>query len=293
MSAERLLHWAAEIGTGTVTAFSDAHEWAIGASPAYRTLRYMSALGQLEVDWTRGRWGAVEPSLTLLPDAGGYGLIVGARTARLTDDLINDVDALDAEVQRVLQAGAPDAFFVAADSEQALEGVAAALQMPYLHSVTQRLAAVLPPLDAMLTTLRTPPIAYHYGVERYDLDYGWYGVDSEPGPGLYRYEISGPRKLHFVDSDGQRYDVDLALGSWAEARRHERSDFLYWRPDGANGTLDAPKFLPLPALHARTATLCSGLAARFDDSGGILYVNVPRWLAERIANTLAQPLNEE
>lgn len=293
MSAELLLHWVAERGWGTIDEFADAHGWALGDDvPAHRTLSKMSALGQLEVDWRGRRWGAVQPALTLLPDAAGYGLLVGARTSRLTEDLLTDVIALDAFVQPVRQPGAPDAIFVAADSEQALEQVALDLQIPFVHSVTQRLSAVLPPLDAMLAHARTPPIASHYGVERYDLDNGWQPADSDRDPGLYRYELSGPRTLHFHDDDDERYRVDLALGTWAEARRLARDDFLFWRPDGLNGTLDAPGFMPLPVLHARVATLCSGLAPRWDGNGGVLYDNVPRWLAQQIASTLQQPLRD-
>jgi hypothetical protein len=46
--------------------------------------------------------------------------------------------------------------------------------------------------------------------------------------------------------------------------------------------------LPLPTLHARASTLCSGLAPRYSKDGRQSYVNVPSWLAERIGDTLGQ-----
>mgnify|MGYP003622973848 CR=1 FL=1 len=69
-----------------------AGDWATDDArvPALRTIRRMAALGHVEVDWSSGRWGALDPAITLLPDAGGYGLVVGARTARFTRDLMED-----------------------------------------------------------------------------------------------------------------------------------------------------------------------------------------------------------
>jgi hypothetical protein len=286
---EQLLHWVAERGGGTLSGFSEAHAWATGeAVPAHRTLGTMAALGQIEVDWAGRRWGAVDPTITLLPDAGGYGLVVGARTARLTEHLHGKADALDIDVQPRSQPRAPDAYFIAADSEQALQRLAEHLEVDYVHSVTERLASVLPSLDAMLRSLREPPIATHYGIERYDLDRGWRLVDDDRAAGLYRYEISGPRTLQLVDDEQCRYRVDLAVGAWAEARRTGRAGLLRWEADGVNGTLEAPVMLPLPTLHARTATLCSGLAPRFSVLGRVAYVNVPAWLAERIGDCLEQ-----
>ena len=287
---EQLLHWVAELGDGTLSGFSEAHAWATDERvPAHRTLRAMAALGQVEVDWAGGRWGAVDPTITLLPDAGGYGLVVGARTARLTNDLRSKADALDVDVQPRSQAGAADAYFIAADSEQALQQVADRLDVDYVHSVTERLASVLPSLAAMLSSLREPPIASHYGIERYDLDHGWDPVDDDRAAGLYRYEVSGPRTLQLVDEDRTRYRVDLAVGAWAEARRTGRSAMLRWEADGLNGMLQAPAMLPLPTLHARAATLCSGLAPRYS-TGHLSYVNVPAWLAARIGDSVGQDL---
>jgi hypothetical protein len=249
----------------------------------------MTALGHLEVDWPGARWGAVSPTITLLPDAAGYGLVVGARTARLTAEL-NAVDAPDVFVELRVQSRAPDVCFVAADSEQALERLAEGFELPFVHSVTERLAEVLPSLDAMLVPYREPPIVDHYGVERFDLGENFLPAEDDRDPGLYRYELSGPRRMQFASEDGTRYRVDLPIGTWAEARRLRDSDLLYWEPDGTNGTLFAPWMLPLPVLHARAATLCSGLRAGWNDNGDIVYVNVPESLAVKIAESLDQQL---
>lgn len=287
---ERLLHWAAERGSGTFGDFTSAHAWATGEEvPAFRTLRTMAALGHLEADWSGSRWGAVSPTITLLPDAAGYGLIVGARTARLTTAL-QAVDDPNAFVDLRPQPRAPDACFVAADSERALELLSEQFELPFVYSVSERLADVLPPLDAMLTPYREPALVDHYGLERFDLDKYLVPAEHDRDPGLYRYELSGPRRLQFAAEDGSRYRVDLAVGTWAEARRLGATDLLDWQPDGTNGTLLAPWMLPLPALHARTATLCSGLRAETNAYGEVEYVNVPERLALRIAESLDQEL---
>jgi hypothetical protein len=293
MSYEQLSHWMAEVGEQGFDRFAEAHAWALrdrrSVSP-HAALRQLSDLGYVEVDWRRRRWGAAPPCLTLLPDAAGHGLLVGARTARLTREADERIEALDAIAMPVPQPRAPDAIFIAADSETALARAAASLEIPYVHSVVERLAAVLPSLDAELATRATPPIVMHYGIERYDTDQGWLLAERDDTPGLYRYERAGPRAVHFIDADGARYDVDLAVGAWAEARRQEIDDQLWWHPDTINGTLDVPPLLPLPSLHARAATLCSGLPAEYDQDGGRRYVNVPEWLAQRIASDLGQQL---
>jgi hypothetical protein len=292
MSYEQLSHWVAEVGHHDFDHFAEAHAWAMrgrrGESP-FAGLRELSALAYVEVDWRRRRWGAAPPCLTLLPDASGHGLLVGARTARLTREVDERIQAHDAIATPVRQERAPDAIFVAADSERALAQAAAALEIPYVHSVVERLGAVLPSLHAELATRRTPPIVMHYGIDRYDIDRAWLPTDRDDAPGLYLYERSGPQAIHFVDADGGRYETDLAVGAWTEARRLGVDELLWWRSDGVNGTLDVPRFLPLPSLHARAATLCSGLPAEFDN-GGYLYANVPQWLALRIASDLAQRL---
>jgi hypothetical protein len=291
VSYEQLSQWVAEIGYDGFNGFVAAHSWTTrgaGGSP-FAALRMLSALGYIEVDWRARRWGAVPPCLTLLPDAAGHGLLVGARTGRLTREIAEGVTAQDAELMPVPQLKAPDALYVAADSAKALAAVAASLDVPYVHSVVERLGGVLPYLDAELVDHLTPPIVRHYGVERYDLDNGWEPVLRDDVPGLYLYERSGPRAIHFVAPHGDRFDVDLAVGTWAEARRLGIDDFLWWRPDGVNGTLDVPINLPLPSLPDRAATLCSGLSACVSD-GSTLYSNVPEWLAQGIAQALSQNL---
>jgi hypothetical protein len=288
---EQLLHWMAERGSGDFGEFEAAHAWATaGDTPWRRTLRLLATLGYIEIDWRGRQWGAVSPTITLLPEAGGYGLVVGARTARLTAAL-NAVDEPDVYVDPKVQDFAPDVCFVAADTETALEQLAGQVGLRFVHSVTERLADILPPLDAMLLPYEQPDMVQHYGVERFTLDDEFVPVEDDTGPGFYRYEVSGPRRMQFADDGGMRYAVDEAVGKWAEARRVGATNLLDWKADGTNGELLTPWMLPLPVLQARAAALCSGLPPPYDRSTGeVVYVNVPEWLAVRIAESLGQLL---
>ena len=292
MSYERLLNWMSELGGGSFAQFDAAHSWATRGSSIWSgpgALRELSALGHIEVDWGTRRWVAARPCITLLPDAAGHGLVVGGRTARLTRALLDEVDALDAEAIARSQRDAPDVVYIQADSEVALAGVAAGLGVSYVHSVVDDLGDLLPSLAMLITDTETHPIVQHYGIERYDLDARWLAVETDDEPGLYRYERPGPRAVHFVDAAAQRYAIPFAIGVWLEARRTETTDWIWWHPDAVNGTLDVPFNLPLPPLHARAATLCSGLTPLLRE-GSLRYANVPFGLAERIAVSLEQEL---
>lgn len=293
MSYERLLYWMSEIGSGGFDQFERSHTWATRGETIWRTapsaLRELSALAHIEINWATREWGAVPPCITLLPDAAGHGLVVGGRTGRLTETLLEELDALDAVAVAHQQRDAPDALYVAADSEHALAEVAGSLGLEYVHSVVEDLATVLPGLDAMSAGRRTHPIVQHYGIERYDFDERWLATDADDEPGLYRYDRSGPRAIHYVEASGTRLTVDFGVGVWLESRRQGTNGWIWWHPDAVNGTLDVPMNLPLPALHARAATLCSGLIASLDD-GSLRFANVPQWLAESIAKSLDQAL---
>jgi hypothetical protein len=127
------------------------------------------------------------------------------------------------------------------------------------------------------------------GVERFDvLADRWRPVERDIEPGLYRYEHRG-RELRWIDEERRPYRVDFALGAYCELRRVQKSDILHWMQLPVNGTLSVPLRAPLPVLHARAATMCSGLAPQ-RHAGVLRYENVPRRIAEAIASSLDQQL---
>jgi hypothetical protein len=283
-----------ERGSGSWDEFRDTYRWAIpdaqvaGAGAFMRTL---STLAHVEMDWDAGVWAAAPTVVTLLPSAGGHGLVTGARTGRLRAVLADGLD----EAPHVFalfcrQEDAPDVCFMACDSEADLSALAVELGVPFEYSVADRLASLLPPLDAMLAERVSTPGVPDLGVDRLDvLADRWRPVESDSEPGLYRYEYRG-RELRWVDREGRPHRVDLALGVYCELRRHGQSDVLHWVELSVNGTLSVPLRAPLPVLQARAATMCSGLAPE-RHAGVLRYENVPRTIAEAIAASLDQQLH--
>jgi hypothetical protein len=295
LSHELLLQWMSERGSGSWDEFRDAYRWAVPdarAGAAHRFMRALATLAHVETDWDAGAWTAAPTVVTLLPSAGGHGLLAGARTGRLRAVLADGLD----EAPHVFaffreQEDAPDVCFIACDSEADLIELAAQLDVPFEHSVADRLASLLPPIDAMLAERLSTPGVPDLGVDRLDVQADrWRPVESDREPGLYRYEYRG-RELRWIDEEGRPHRVDLALGAYCELRRLARSDVLSWMELHVNGTLSVPLSAPLPVLQARAATMCSGVAPQ-RYAGVLRYENVPLRIAEAIAASLDQQLRE-
>jgi hypothetical protein len=253
-------------------------------------MRALATLGHVEMDWDAGAWAAAPAVVTLLPSAGGHGLLTGARTGRLRSLVADGLD----EAPHVFaffheQEDAPDVCFIACDSEADLNDLAAELGIPFEHSVADRLASLLPSIDAMLAERLSTPGVPDLGVDRLDvLADRWRPVESDSEPGLYRYEYRG-RQLRWIDEERRPHRVELALGAYCELRRLSKSDVLNWMELPVNGTLSVPLSAPLPVLQARAATMCSGLAPQ-RHAGVLRYENVPRRIAQAIAASLDQQL---
>ena len=293
MSHELLLQWVSERGSGSWGEFRDAFRWALPdarAGGAQSCMRRLTTLAQIEIDWDSGTWAAAPTVVTLLPSAGGHGLLAGARTGRLRALLADGLD----EAPHVFaffreQEDAPDVCFIACDSEEDLSQLAIQLGIPFEHSVADRVATLLPPIDAMLAERASTPGVPDLGVDRFDVVVDrWRPVESDTEPGLYRYEHRG-RELRWVDDERRPYRVEFALGAYCELRRLRNSETLHWMELPVNGTLSVPLKAPLPVLQARAATMCSGLApSRY--ASVLRYENVPHRIAEAIAASLEQQL---
>jgi hypothetical protein len=290
---ELLLQWASERGEGIWSDWKDAYRW---ATPAGRVsgpsvgLRTFATLGHVEIDWEAGHWTVAPSVLTLLPDAGGHGLLTGARTGALRRRLEHELEHPDVIACFYAQADAPDACLVAADSATALQDLADWLEVPYEHSVGRRLAELLPSLDAMLAERSSAPGVPDLGVEMFETRSGrWSPVESDSEPGLYRYERGWRKELRWRDDDGQPHHVDMALGAWCELRRVDRRREIRWEQESVHGNLLVPVRFPAPVLHARAAAMCSGLAP-VKEGRMLMYRNVPKDVAEAVASTLGQEL---
>jgi hypothetical protein len=296
---ELLLRWASECGTGSWLEFREAHDWLFNTGQqegkqvrATTTIHAMSMLGHLEIDWDVGQWAITPTALTILPNAGAHAILTGARSHGFLAHLAEAVatDEYFAESHR--QDWGPDALFVAASDESAIEDLAERLRINYEVCVSERLTMMLPSLQSYLALSKSTPAAKGYGVERFNVRrLNWERVQDDRSAGLYRYDVWGRPVFRFVSDDGTFYSVDWALGVHAEVARAGKREVRY-QPESVNGTLRVPFAAQLPALQARTAVLCTGLMPHLEDRRWH-YPNVPRPTAEAIASSVGQRLIDD
>ena len=290
-----LLDWVSERGEGTWQEFRTSYEWLIGSdknewnTPGF-AMRLLSTLGHVEIDWTAGRWAAAPPVLTILPNAGAHALLTGGRTRTLKrafdDVLADDENLFPFEID---QQNAPTAVWIECEDETHIERLADALGIRYEYSVAERLSRLLPSLDSYLAMVPSARCPKRYGLKRFDVaTLSWCTVDDDLQTGLYQYESYGPPMFRLIGDDGNVFGVDMATGVYAALSRWGINRLKYV-DQSVNGELWVHLATPLPTLQARAAALCSGLAP-FKRGRGLVYRNVPRSIASRIARSLDQSI---
>jgi len=227
--------------------------------------------------------------ITLLPSAGAHALLTGGRTRalmrRLEQELAEEHHLYP--LPPVPQQLAPSAVLIPCENAAHIEALALRLEFRYEHSVSERLSELLPTLEAYLELARSAPPPRGYGFQALDVaTLRWRDQDDDDRPGLYRYEGYGGFIYQLRDLDGASYRVDMPVGIYAQLSSLG-DNRLKWFRHSVNGQLTVPLAAPLPALHARAAALCSGLAPR-RQGNALVYVNVPEHVATRIARSLDQ-----
>ncbi len=299
MNYDLLLEWTSERGAGSLSDFKTAHDWLnLGSDgstwrpKATTTALVLASLGHIEVDWTGRSWAATSPMLTILPSAGGHALLTGGRTRVLLGRMWEAAEVTGEIYVFTEPQEGPSAVFVAADDETAVEDLAKRLEIDYDFCVAERLSRVIPSLNSTITSLNDSTPARGFGVWRLEIlsdgDESWREVTSDARPGLYKYDVWGRAEFRWVDDAGRHLPIDKFSGIYAELHRLSRQ-CLRLVLDGTNGELVVPAGAPLPALHARAAVLCSGLAPYLDRASRTRrYPNVPPRIAERIGRSLGQ-----
>jgi hypothetical protein len=220
-------------------------------------------------------------------------VLVGSRTRTLAARLEKATaeEATDDLLLRIYpQAKAPDAVFVACTSERDVSELAASLAITFEYSVAGRLCSLLTPISETLVPVASPP---ETALERQRWDAGtlqWNPAVGEWQVGLYRYRTAGLRKYRYFTDKSTCYVVEFPVGAYMELQRIG-SNLVSYASEEVNGVLSAPARVPLPALQARVAALCSGVAPAFDQKiGAVNYLNVPKDMAISIAGSLGQDL---
>ncbi|MGW6791272.1 hypothetical protein [Streptomyces chartreusis] len=305
-----LLRWVSELGKGGLLDVKQGMWWLAGArcpdaepgAPG-RWLRDAVSLAYLDIDWRNRRWCAAPTVLTRLPQAQGLAVLTGSRTAAFEERLELAVQDGLVEVFRVPSARPardiplPVSLFVQFDDEAELRAWAGALGVTYTPCFSLQGAALLPPI--CLEERASVP-EFGKPLERYDLDrraYQW--VRRPQGDGLYRIRQSDGKRVCQVLRDGAWYETGHEEGVYSVVgQQGPDADVLRWFPDKEpgcelTGTLHVDWGYPLPDLHRRVAALCSGLAPRINEHAeNLAYDNVPKDVAEKIADSLGQHLTE-
>ncbi|MER6066049.1 hypothetical protein ABT167_33760 [Streptomyces sp. NPDC001792] len=305
-----LLRWMSELGKGALPDVKQGMWWLAGArcpdvepgAPG-RWLRDAVSLAYLDIDWRNRRWCAAPPVLTRLPHARGLAVLTGSRTAAFEKRLELAVQDGLVEVFRLPSARPsrdlplPVSLFVQFDDEAELKECARGLGVTYTPCFALQGAALIPPVS-----LEARASAPEFGkpLEWYDLDrrtYQW--VRRPQGDGLYRIRQGDGKRVCQVRRDGDWYATGHEEGIYTVLGQQDPyADVLRWLPDKEpgcelTGTLHVDWGYPLPDLHRRVAALCSGLAPRINElAENLAYDNVPKDVAEKIADSLGQHLTE-
>lgn len=296
---ELLLEWVSERGDGSWSDFKRAFDWLFArrddpAAHAWRAARDLAALGHLEIAWGREvRWTAAPPVLTLLPRSGGRALLTGARTRELTRAAEETAERLDLYLHRQPQRHGPPTMMVLCSSHEDAEQLALELDIPYTYSVANQLAAMLPPLQSWIELAEPRPLASGLDIERFEpLQLCWRYVAEPEGPGLYRCRTWSGHEYALWNAVGGWHQVVPEVGVY-ETLRWEGVNVLHY--DQSSGVLTMPAEAALPPLHARAATLASGVLASMCRRKGLTWTNhwnIPASVAEGIASSLGQALIE-
>lgn len=305
MFADTLFRWMSEVGDGELADLRGRVEWIartadvpIGMAASGRWLRDMSALGHVEIDWVSGRWATAPPAVVLLPAADGLGVLAGSRRY----DQIGDIEASDVAVHQFRPPNsprdvpAPTCVFVQFDSLSDLRLSATRAGAAYAGCTAVRLARSLAPLKP--GKLAAPPsrLALLESVIVSDSGVSYAPADGKLGDGVYRVRLQG-RQRHLYRHEDSWFWCELAEGVFLDLARRGES-VMRWRPESGAGRAGVGEMFvdwgaPLPPLHARALTLCSGLPARFYPAARTAeYANVPRSIARAIAESLGQPFRE-
>ncbi|MGW6140981.1 hypothetical protein [Streptomyces sp. NPDC055140] len=305
-----LLRWVSELGAGRLIDLKRGATWLsrsadlpISYGAAGRWIRDCQSLGHLDVDWRSGRWSAAPAVLTRLPSADGLAALVGSRTARFEESVVQ-AESEDIVLIRVPSAlpetdiPVPDTWLLQYEDSTALTKTATDLGVEYSDCFAIQAAAWLPPLAP---GPQAAPPASGTGVEMYDLSLGqpaFVQVKRWEKDGLYRFRRVDNSMVCQLLREGSWWSVSQERGVYLELDRlgvEPRRNLRWFQEEGRGrgrfGRLIVDWGKPLPDLQRRIAVMCTALPPEFGAKyRTITYRNVPRAVAECIAKSLKQEL---
>lgn len=287
-----LLRWVSEAGSGTWERLRDAcayvtEKHALRERP-WTLATKLSALGHLDIDWKTRRWSVAPPAINIVSGLGLCAVLTGSRPLYVDRRFEQATDDLDVFPFEVPQPPSPVAKFAKCASVEVAERVADRMRALLVFDPAIALADALRPVDEEpIEAAPEPPLE-----EALRFDPATLGWEAEHGrrPGLYRVDLHGRPVHRRLDAYGRWWSIELPAGQFLALKGRPEA-VVRWR----TGSGELPSYFEvrveasLPLLAQRALTVTSGLLPQTADRWR-RYMNVPRPLAERIANALLQPL---
>lgn len=294
-----LLAFLSELGSGSWTRFRAALDAVAGEEdermPSLRA-QGLAALGHVEFAFYGDlRWAACPPVLAWLPGQDDPAAVLcGARTDLLVDRFHERAEKLGLLTKGRTQPenAGPEALFVHAPEREAGEELARLMDLSIQDNAAGLIARCLPSLAGYFRLAREVPGPSGYEIEAFDApSLRWTEARDTQADGLYRYKYYWPE--YRLRTGGRDLKVARETGIYTVLHRERRKVLRY---DPTRCELAVPVAAPLPELHARAATLCSGLLPGFERRDGVpyrLYGGVPDGIALAIFETLEQNMEAQ
>lgn len=277
----------------------------------YLVARFLEDLGHCEFDYARRKVFCCKPELILLPGAGvKSAILTGARIPETLTKLeecqrkYQGRMILNKKKQEIYGLPLPDVVTITSDSEEILQLVAQYLQIGcHCHTpAAWLLLSASASIDEYESTL----------IFQVSLAQGWqcrifstsdlHFTRITLSPKVYGLlEFTNPvtqQKTYIWHYNEKTVEIDKDWGRYL-ALKNEGLNVIFF--DKRKQLLAVPSFAPLPRLLARSATLCSGLAASSvtlsktvgdipDGTALDIYHGVPENMAYELANKVGQKL---
>jgi hypothetical protein len=169
------------------------------------------------------------------------------------------------------------------------------LDIGYTFSVADQIAGVLPPLSAYMGHFEEGQgLLAGFEAEYFDTaSLQWEPTQATDKRGLYRTQTFDGMQFANCDAAFKWRRPVMEIGMFEVLRWEEKSVLNY---SAESAELRVPPQIPLPALHARAASLCSGRLPRIRGKKGkgheLVYDNISESVANRISRSLHQTFLE-
>ena len=258
--------------------------------PIYQLVRFaLQRLGHVEFfshEIDNG-WRVVPPAVAFLPGSNGEGLLCGARSPALLEDLrgAGDVEVIGSEAP-----GMPQRLMLRGPSREVVAARARPLGFHMQTNAPNAILSAVPGARDHTTWHRTPiPETPGWTIHRFSSSrLSWAEVAkadaTKARTGLFRF-IMKHQRFYYLRWQGRSYQVPVQVGKYA-VMRQRRGILVY---DSGTRVLSVPAVCRPPLLIERALVLCSGFLPRFDPSPGhVEYAHVPPDIARLSAELLQQ-----